>query len=239
MRLSTLKGGTARNAIPRDAEAAFVCPNDKASLCRELFIEISKAIQAEHARTESGLFINLTEKKDGTLRAISETETLNAIRVLMSLPNGVSAMSAEIPGFVETSNNIGIVELKEDGLLIVSNHRSSVPSRLEEITRRVELLAWMAGAKTERTKIFPPWQANMDSPLLKKCAQTYESVLGRPPKVELSHGGLECGIISDRCGGLDAISLGPTIINPHSPDERLYVPSLAGTWDFLKAILGS
>jgi dipeptidase D len=146
-------------------------------------------------------------------------------------------MSAEMPGFIETSNNIGILELKEDGLFIISNQRSSVFSRLEEITSRVESAAWLAGANTERTKPFAPWQPNMDSALLKKCIETYESVTGAKPKVELTHGGLECGIISERCGGLDTISMGPTIENLHSPDERLFVPSLAKTWKFLKTLL--
>ena len=237
IRLSTLKGGTARNAIPRDAEASFVCANEQAELCRDLFAEIAKTIQSEHAHTEQDAFVTLNKVNGKLLNAIDESETLTAIRLLLSLPNGVAAMSAEVPGFIETSNNIGIVELKQEGVYIVSNHRSSVLSRLEEITRRVESLAWMAGANTERNKINPPWQANMDSPLLKKCVQAHETLTGKPPKVELTHGGLECGIISDRCGGLDCISFGPTIINPHSPDERLHIPSLTGTWDLLKAVL--
>jgi dipeptidase D len=155
----------------------------------------------------------------------------------MSLPNGVSAMSADLPGFVETSNNIGIVELKENDVYIVSNHRSSVFSRLEEITSRVESIAWLSGAKTERTKMFPPWQPNMESSLLKQCVETYRSIVEEDPKVELTHGGLECGIISDRCGGLDTISMGPTIKDLHSTEERLFIPSLNGSWNFLKILL--
>lgn len=158
-------------------------------------------------------------------------------RFLISLPNGVSEFSAEVEGFVETSSNIGIIEMTETGIRVVSNHRSSVLSRMEEITRRVEAIAELADVKHERTKMFPPWQANVDSMLLKKCEKVYEQCFGGKPIVELSHGGLECGIISDRCGGLDTISLGPTIENPHSPDERLYVPSLQKTWEFLVALL--
>jgi dipeptidase D len=237
IRLSTLKGGTARNAIPRDAEALFVCPKNKVDLCREKFSTIVRDIQAEHARTERGLFITSIEKSGEPIRAISHSETAIGIRLLASLPHGVSAMSAEMPGFIETSNNIGILELKDDGLFIISNHRSSVLSRLDELTNQVESLAWLAGAKTERTKVFPPWQPNMESPLLKQCIETYRSILEEEPKVELTHGGLECGIISDRCGGLDTISMGPTIQNLHSPEERLYVPSLVKTWKFLNAIL--
>jgi dipeptidase D len=238
IRLSILRGGTARNAIPRDAEVVFVCPKDKADLCREKFSAILQSIQTDHARTESKLSITLVEKNGEPVSAIGETETQTVIRLLLSLPNGVSSMSADLPGFVETSNNIGIVELKEDGLFIVSNHRSSVFSRLEEITSRVESVAWLAGARTERTKMFPPWQPNMESPLLKQCVETYRSVVEEDPKVEITHGGLECGIISDRCGGLDTISMGSTIKDLHSTEERLFVPSLDESWIFLKSLLG-
>ena len=237
IRISTLKGGTARNAIPRDAEAVFVCLNDKADLCKEIFSALRVTVQSELAKTETGLVLTLNEIKGKPVRAITSVETQSAIRLLMALPHGVASMSADMPAFVETSNNIGVMELKEDGLSIVSNHRSSVFSRLEEITRRVETVAWLAGAKTERTKMFPPWQPNMESPLLKKCVDTYRSIKEEDPKVELTHGGLECGIISDRCGGLDTISMGPTIKDLHSPDERLYVPSLAKTWECLTGLV--
>jgi dipeptidase D len=239
IRLSTLKGGTARNAIPRDAEAIFVCSKDKVGLCREKFSTIVREIQAEHARAEQGLSITLTEKSGEPVRSITQSETTTGIRLLMSLPHGVSAMSAEMPGFIETSNNIGILELKDDGLFILSNNRSSILSRLEEITNQIESLAWLAGATTERTKVFPPWQPNMESPLLKQCIETFRSIVEEDPKVELTHGGLECGIISDRCGGLDTISMGPTIKDLHSPEERLYIPSLPKTWEFLKTLLAS
>jgi dipeptidase D len=239
IRLAALKGGSARNAIPRDAEAVLACKRSEAELCGKKFSEILKTIQAEHAHTETELSILLTEKNGEPLRVVSVEETTCAIRLLLSLPYGVCAMSADVPGFIETSNNIGIMELKEEGLSIISNHRSSVFSRLVEITERVESIAWLAGAKTERTKMFPPWQPNMQSVLLKKCTEVYASVTGEKAKIELTHGGLECGLISDRCGGLDAISMGPTIRNLHSPDERLYIPSLARTWDFLAALLRS
>ena len=237
IRLSTLRGGTARNAIPRDGEAVFVCATDKKEACKEVFSVLQATVQSELAKTESGLVLSLNEIKSEAIRTISHAETQAVIRLLVALPHGVSSMSAEMPEFVETSNNIGVMELNEEGLSIISNHRSSVFSRLEEITRRVETVAWLAGAKTERTKIFPPWQPNMESPLLKKCVETYRSIKEEDPKVELTHGGLECGIISDRCGGLDTISMGPTIKDLHSPDERLYIPSLFTIWEFLEVLL--
>jgi len=236
IRLAALTGGTARNAIPREAQAVFACPREKIAQCRAAFAEIANVMRGEYQHAEPALTVTLNEKKDSA-QAIGALETQTAIRLLTALPYGVWKMSEDAPGIVETSNNIGVVELKEDGLLIVSSHRSSVFTRIEEGLRRVESLAWLAGAKTDRTKLSSPWQPNMDSPLLKKCAAAYQSLNGKAPKVEIVHAGLECGVISERCGGLDCISLGPTIENPHSPDERLHVPSLAETWNLLEAVL--
>lgn len=239
IQLSTFKGGSARNAIPRDAEAVFVCPKESAAKCNEMILAFENTLQAEYAGVEQGPFLSLSENQVSIPSVVSLEDTKKAIQLVTALPNGVAEMSAEVEGFVETSNNIGITELLEDGFHIISNQRSSVFSRLEEMTRRTEAISALAGAKTERTKIFPPWQSNMDSPLLKKCIEVYEALHHRRPKIEIVHGGLECGIISDRCNGLDTISLGPTINNPHSPDEMLYIPSLSSTWNFLTALLCS
>lgn len=237
IRLAVLKGGTARNAIPRDATAVILCRQEKLDEARTRFGVVRDALRGEYQVSEQGMSIVLNPLDGQDVRAIHPEETKRIVEMLMALPHGVSSMSAEMPNFVETSNNIGVMELREDGMVVISNHRSSVWSRLEEITRRVEIVAALSGARTERTKMFPPWKPNMNSPLLKTCVETYRAIYEEDPKVELTHGGLECGIISDRCGGLDTISMGPTIKDLHSPDERLFVPSLAKTWEYLKALL--
>jgi dipeptidase D len=237
IRLSALKGGSARNAIPREAAAVILCPQEKLDECRKIFEGLAYALREEHHVNEQGMSVTLNQINNGKIRAIHPTETKRIIEMLAAFPHGVSAMSADMPNFVETSNNIGVMELREAGMFVISNHRSSVSSRLEELTRRVEIIAQVMGAKTTRTKIFPPWKPNMDSVLLKKCIEVYEDIEKAKPKVELTHGGLECGIISDRCGGLDTISMGPTIENLHSPDERLFVPSLEKTWKYIKILL--
>lgn len=238
IRLVSFAGGTARNAIPRDADAIFACSRESVELIREKVAAFESALRAEFSQTENGLSLTLHEMKPHS-GAMSGMDSQRLIKLLVSLPNGVSDFSAEVPGFVETSSNIGIVEMNDAVIRIISNHRSSVLSRLEEINRRVEALAELAEVPHERTKMFPPWHADMSSALLRKSVEVYEECFGMKPKVELSHGGLECGIISDRCGGLDTISFGPTIENPHSPEERLYVPSLPKTWEFLTALLKS
>jgi len=239
IRLSTMAGGTARNAIPRKAVSVFVCPVQQSLACREAFRAMAADLLNEYRDDEPAIAVEMKELESQPIEVISRSQTMVVTRLIVSLPNGVASMSGEIPGFVETSNNIGVVELCAASLSIVSSNRSAVYSRIEEITRRVEAIAALAGAGSERTRLFPPWKPSVVSPLLDACLTAYRNSNVTDGKVELAHGGLECGIISDRCGGLDAVSMGPTIEALHSPDERLSIPSLSRTWDFLVTLLAS
>ena len=112
-------------------------------------------------------------------------------------------------------------------------------SRLEDITCRVEAAAALAGAEAERLNAYPAWEPNLDSPLLARCREIYRSLFGRDPAVEAIHAGLECAVIGARFDGMDMISFGPTIRNPHSPDEALHLDSVGKVWTFVKALLAS
>lgn len=238
IRLSTLKGGTVRNAIPREAEAVFACPKEQGDLVRQRLSNFYQIAAGECASSDNGLRF-LLEETTAAEKAVSNRDSFKMVQLLTALPNGVDEMSEDAPGAVETSNNVGIVELQAEGLHIVSNQRSSIGSRLVEITERVDMIGQLAGARTNRNEMTLPWQPNKGSQVLKKCQAAYEACFGDAPKVDVVHGGLECGILSERCGGLDAISLGPTIINPHSPAESLHVPSVARVWKLLTVLLES
>lgn len=240
IRLITLKAGTARNVIAREAETVFACPKASAPICREHLTAFEREVSDEYSRTDAGLALALVpgDSESGS-SGISPTDSAKIIQLLMALPHGVIYMSSSIEGFVETSTNLAVVELKADGLHVTINQRSTVMSRLDEINRRVEAIARLTGAEVNHTEGYPAWQPNMDSPLLERSVRIYETLFGGKPEVKMIHAGLECGIIGDRCGGLDMISLGPTIKNAHSPDEKLYVPSVERVWNLLETLLGS
>jgi dipeptidase D len=236
LRMVSWKGGTARNAIPREAEAVFICVKDSVAKCRELTSIFEKTLHSEYSISDPGLSLSLTEA-DRVVQAVSVEDSLIMVQLVMALPNGVSDMSAAYEGLVETSSNIGIIDMDGDGFHITSNQRSSILSRLDEICVRVESIARLSGARFEHTAGSAPWQPNMESPVLLRLGGLYESLFGSSPKIEVIHGGLECGIISGRCKGLDTISLGPTIINAHSPDESLFIPSVSKVWSLLTGML--
>jgi dipeptidase D len=148
-------------------------------------------------------------------------------------------MSADIEGLVETSNNLATVVLSGTSCEILSSQRSAVMTRLAEITARIHAVAELAGASATDENSYPAWEPSLDSALLQRCKAVYRDRFGRDPLVQTIHAGLECGLIGTRKPGMDMISFGPTIENPHSPDEKLFVPSVARVWDFIVHLLAS
>jgi dipeptidase D len=148
-------------------------------------------------------------------------------------------MSAGVPGLVETSNNLATVGIRDDELVIVSSQRSSVVQQLDNLSSRIESLAVSAGAGVSHDSGYPAWQPDSSSPLLERCRRVYGETFDKEPDIQIIHAGLECAVIGSKFPEMDMISFGPTIRNPHSPDEKLYIPSVANTWKFLLALLAS
>jgi dipeptidase D len=148
-------------------------------------------------------------------------------------------MSTRVAGLVETSCNLAIVRIKEDALDIISSQRSSAMSRLDEMTERVTAVAALAGASATRMNHHPAWAPDMQAALLKRCREVYGALYDKEPVVEVIHAGLECGLIGDKVPGMEMISIGPNLRHPHSPDEKLNVPSVGRVYQFLAALLAS
>ena len=146
-------------------------------------------------------------------------------------------MSYDIPGLVETSTNLATVKRQNGSLAIGLSSRSSVASALEALVRKIRAAGELAGCSVEEGDGYPGWQPNMDSELLEVVKGLHEKVLGFAPEVGAIHAGLECGIIGEKVPGMDMISFGPTIQFPHSPDERVEIPTVGRFWDLLTATL--
>ncbi len=236
--ISELKGGSAHNAIPRDAYAVIALPCCNASIIDTAINGYHEILKKEYEKVEPMLILKseLVEKHE----KMSDAESTSKIVALMlAMPHGVAAMSADVPGLVETSNNFATAEVKDDNFAVMSSQRSSVMSRLDTITSKVESVGYLAGAEVKSGNGYPSWEPNMDSELLKKCVSVYEDIFDREPVVEIIHAGLECGIIGSKIEGMDMISYGPTIKNPHSPDEKMSISSLEKVWDFTVELLKS
>jgi len=236
LRLAGITGGSAHNAIPRDAESLIWLPADKAAAAKKKMAEITGIFKNEFGKNDPDILITL-EPVDQEAKALSPADSRRIIDLLLVIPHGVFAMSMDIDNLVETSNNLAIAKLQGDSLYILTSQRSSVISRLYALSFRIESACRLAGGSAKSAFRYPPWQPNMDSLLLKKSVKLYKDLFQRDPVIDVIHAGLECGIIGDKKPGMDMISIGPTIKYPHSPDEKLHLPTIDMVWQFLAALL--
>jgi dipeptidase D len=234
--LVRIEGGSKHNAIPREAVAILACPPVQV---RTLTAALKKAfdkIKVEFKAVEPGAAYAL-EAVAGKDVAMTRDCQGTLIDFLLALPHGVIAMHPEIPGLTETSTNLAIVKTGKSALEVLCSSRSSVASALEATRGVLKSVCALAGAKAELHDGYPGWMPNLDSPLLKKLKEIYAGSFGKEAEVVAIHAGLECGIIGEKFPGMDMISFGPTIRNPHSPEEHVHIGSVEKFWTFLTAAL--
>ena len=250
--LVTMEGGLADNAIPRRTEAVIEIPSVETADLEKYFAVISKELHVELDSREPKMMLSLEKCLSKTslsyegctpvhsedfLPAVSEEETGRIIRYLLALPNGVIEMSADIPGLVETSLNVGIVRLDENGMETVISVRSNIESAKRMLIHRLEAVAALAGADISVNGDYPGWSYRKDSPLRDKMIQVYKGMYGVEPKVEALHAGLECGILASKLEGLDCVSFGPNIHDIHTTEERLEIGSTKRCWEYILELL--
>jgi dipeptidase D len=231
--LARLDGGVSRNAIPRDAEAVVAASDEhafRAAAGREL-----AAVCEQFSGSDDGLALSI---EPAEAPAASERATTRRVLDLVgALPSGVLAMSASVPGKVETSSSL-TTAVTEDGVLTLSSMtRSANAPALEDVLAGIVGTARLAGAEVETLRSYPPWRPNLESPLLATARATFERIHGEPPALDVVHGGLECAVIADRLPDVDMLSLGPEIVGPHAPGERVGVASTQRFYRLLGALL--
>ena len=161
------------------------------------------------------------------------------LNTLHASPHGVRRMSKRVPGVVETSNNLGMVDLKPSCGTCNFMVRSLLDSGSQTLADEIISLWALSGTVAESAGQYPGWTPNPDSPLLKLCQQVYRDEFKTESTVQVIHAGLECGIIAAKYPGMDIVSFGPTIRGAHAPGESVDVASVARTWQLLTAILAA
>jgi dipeptidase D len=234
--VASLHGGGKHNAIPREAEAVlYVAPGEERKL-QAVVDEVVTGFADALRGIDDGLAVRL-QPGSGGARVLQPPTVERVLRLLVSLPHGVLGMSPAIPGLVETSSNLAVVETTESTVRIVTSSRSSVAPLLRGVLAQIRAQGVLAGADVETTSGYPGWKPDLNSPVLGVVRRVYAKVWGREPKVTAIHAGLECGLIGEKVPGMDMVSFGPHLENVHSPDERIHVPSVGRFWDALKGVL--
>lgn len=234
MHLIQVDGGLKDNAIPVSTTAYVVVSDSKAA--QQAVNEMEQMLKNEYHTTDT----NLCVKADAgciDILPMDQTSTDKVICMLVCMPDGIQAMSADIPGLVQTSLNLGILTTEETQVTASFNVRSSVDSQKEMLKNRLVSLTTQLGGQVEYLGDYAGWQYQEKSPLRDRMVQVFEKQYGKQPKVEAIHAGLECGMFAGKIPGLDCVSVGPDLFDIHTPRERLSISSVQRLWKFLVEVL--
>ncbi|MDP6581700.1 MAG: aminoacyl-histidine dipeptidase [Vicinamibacterales bacterium] len=235
-RLARFDGGSAHNAIPREAFVTVIVTEEgRNGLMAAVKQEIA-TIAAEYAPADPGMQLSVDDAP-APETVWDEATTERVLRLVNALPHGVEAMSYDIPDLVETSVNLATVKPFNGALRVGLSSRSSIDSALEALRRHVRAVGLLAGAGVEEDMAYPGWKPDLESRLLEVVKVVHRRELGTEPEVKAIHAGLECGILGKKIPGIDMISVGPQIEFPHSPDERVHVASVGRFYRLVAATL--
>ena len=240
-RLLSVQGGNKDNAIPREAEASLLFPAavDRKKVKKQIK-EIRKALKNEYAVCDPGLKVKADWIKENVTElrpAFTKNDTRKFIRFLMTVPNGVIEYTPGLAGMPQTSLNLGILTTAADGISAEFLIRSSVNSQKQMMMDRLACIAAQFEGTVRIVGQYPAWEYRTESDFRDLLQGVYKDTYGKEAGICVTHGGLECGLLAAKMPGLDAVSIGPEMSGIHTPDEKLNIPSVQRTWQFLKAAL--
>ena len=234
--LASFEGGVKHNAIPSKSVAVLSVRSEDVAAIKALLAYQEKQYQHEYEVADPGLkFVVEDVATPEVVYADDTTEAL--ITYIYLAQDGVHSVSKSIPNLVETSNNIAIVRENAHTLEIVISIRSSNSNSLEFLTKKMMLLAKALGVSAERTGGYPAWEYDKGSKLEEQAISLHNEMFETPANVNAVHAGLECGLLKGILPNTQMISFGPTIVSPHTPTERVHLPSVENVYVYLKALL--
>ncbi len=236
-RLSSLNGGSKHNAIPRETDAVILVRADDKALVENKISECEKMFKTELRTSDPDVRVELEVLPDHPTEMLSKESTTNAVNYLYLLINGVTSMSMDIKGLVESSLNLGVIETLKDCIEFISSIRSSVRSLKDELTTRLVVTAKLNGGSVVTESDYPEWAYNPDSKIRTVFEDVYEKIYNKKPHITAIHAGLECGLFAEKFEQLDSISFGPNIYDVHTPNEHMSISSVQRMWEYLLEVL--
>lgn len=238
MHIIDIFGGVKDNVIPREALFTVIFPEIEEPIFNKVLDEVAAEISSEYRTSDPNIeIVSETLEVEDETEVIVEEVLEKIIFLLMTLPNGVQTMSAELEGFVESSLSMGRLFIEDDHVNFVFAIRSSVNTLKHHIADQLELFASHCNAEFKRNSEYPEWAFKKDSRLLEKAIEVYEDLTGEKPEVKSIHAGLEPGVFLVKRPDIEAISLGPNMDAVHSPDEWVSISSIERTWKYFTKLL--
>ena len=230
-------GGSLRNAIPFEGEAEIVVPKSKATVVVRTIRKIFEELTLRYKESDPAMSATITRSVMPAPKYIQTDVVLNALKAIMACPSNVIRMSQSMPGLTETSINLAVVRCKNGKIVVSSLLRSAIDEAKRELADRVRYIFEAFGASIKFVGGYCGWIPKPDTPMIAMLNDIHTRRFGKPMNVLATHGGLECAILGGKYPNWEMVSIGPTIMYPHSPDEKVNIASVANVWEFLKAIL--
>ena len=234
--VADINGGSKQNAIPREASAVLMLDAAQAPQLKSLLAAYAAEAQSDLGSFDPGLRIDV-EPAARPEKIIADADAALIASILTSQHHGVVAMSPDVPGLVQTSTNLAIATTRKDEVEIVTSQRSSIESSKRAAAGMVASVFHLAGFAVEQFGDYPGWKPEPTSDIVRTAQSVHQDVLGRKPELIAMHAGLECGVIGEKYPGMQMVSFGPTIVDPHSPNERVQISSVESFWNYLKLVL--
>ena len=236
LRLCSIRGGKFDNVICSKNEALVAVPAEQAEDLETFVREFDAILKNEYTGCDDG--ISLTCRRGALMDgAMTRGATERVLRTLLAVPQGVQAMNVDFPGLVQTSLNLGIMEMKADGVHFSISVRSCIASQKAMMVQRLRAILELGGGRASERSSYPGWQYARQSALREDVLAAWQAVSGREGRIEATHGGLECGLFIEKIPGLDAVSLGPELHDVHSAAEKLSVPSTGLVYEVVRELL--
>ncbi len=230
-------GGLADNAIPRSATLECIISKESKDMFEEIVLDYEKMLKQEFSSKDKDVCVKCVSLDVSEEEVLNKASTLKMAYLLLSLPNGVYAYSADIEGLVQTSLNLGILDLKDEELLLQFSVRSSLESEKKLLGQKLDAITKLVGGYTVVSGEYPGWAYKEDSYLREHMKKVYKDMFDNDLKIVAIHAGLECGIFAGKLEGLDCVSFGPNMRNIHTTEEYMEVASVQRTWEFILKVL--
>ncbi|MCI5832907.1 MAG: M20/M25/M40 family metallo-hydrolase, partial [Clostridiales bacterium] len=235
IRLVSADGGMFDNAITREVSATVITgdPDSLQALCTQMDADFRGELRA----TDPDVAVTCVPCREVPDLPMDGESTRRCVCLLTCVPNGVQVMSADMPGLVQTSLNLGILATGRNSMEVSFSVRSSVESQKNMLLDRLECLTAQLGGSVDVTGNYPGWEYAPESPLRELMVEVYREQYGCEPEVGAIHAGLECGLFAGKIPGLDSVSFGPDLSDVHTCHERLHIASTQRTWKLLCEVL--
>ncbi|MGN0335604.1 MAG: aminoacyl-histidine dipeptidase [Lachnospiraceae bacterium] len=235
----SMNGGIKENVIPKDASMSLLISDNALEAVTDTLADFQKQVHTEYASSDPDIALIMQEAGNAEVSVLTDESAQKVLTALNLMPNGVQTMSMDLPGLVETSLNMGVMELSDDNFQLCFSIRSAVTSAKVSICRKIAQLTEYLGGSISYTGEYPAWPFARESAFRDSCVEIFKAQYGKEPEIVTIHAGLECGIFSEKVPGLDCISIGPDMKDIHTINERLSISSTARVWEFIKAVISA